>query len=48
MDVPAAVRLELLKFLPKHDLPGRLRKAPGGKLSRPSSRLPTGPRNSEA
>ncbi|NCC26725.1 MAG: helicase [Gammaproteobacteria bacterium] len=25
MDVPAAVRLELLKFLPKDDLPGRLR-----------------------
>ena len=30
LDVPAAVRLELLKFLPKDDLPGRLRKAPGG------------------
>lgn len=26
MDVPAAVRLELLKFLPKDDLPGRLKK----------------------
>jgi hypothetical protein len=25
MDVPAAVRLELLKFLPKYDVPGRLK-----------------------
>ena len=30
LDVPAAVRLELLKFLPKDDLPGRLRKPSGG------------------
>jgi hypothetical protein len=29
LDVPAAVRLELLKFLPKDDLPGRLRRPSG-------------------
>ncbi len=30
LDVPAAVRLELLKFLPKDDLPGRLIRPVGG------------------
>ncbi len=37
MDVPAEVRLELLKFLPKDDLPGRLRRTSGAK------RLPVEP-----
>jgi hypothetical protein len=42
LDVPAAVRLELLKFLPKDDLPGRLRK-PQAKVEPSGEQLPLDP-----
>ena len=45
LDVPAAVRLELLKFLPKDDLPGRLRRPSGGTepAVEPPARVPVLP-----
>jgi SNF2 family DNA or RNA helicase len=42
LDVPAAVRLELLKFLPKDDLPGRL-KEPRAKVEPSEELAPTAP-----